>query len=98
MVNARCGNTFYIDTAYSASTDELAVKNLKLTYLVVAAIGGAATIVLSDGVYPKLKIVVPSGQTQNFDFSRKPILFQNSIRPSTLTTCIATAVIEETRS
>ncbi len=98
MANTRAGNTYYIDTQYS-STEELAVKNLKVLGVVVTASAAGGNILLSDGSVSKLFLKVATDEdTSYFDFSNSPILFSTSIRPTTLSGAVATVIIEETRT
>jgi hypothetical protein len=99
MANVRSSNTFYIDTAYSSSTDELVQKNLKLLSVSVTATSANAVVVLTDSGTKKLDLrVATSGVTTLFDYSECPILFANSIRPTTLTNAVVTCVFQELRS
>lgn len=99
MANTRSSNTFYIDTQYSGASDELAIKNLKVLYVIVTATAASAVLALSDSGTAKVNLrVATSGETSVFDFSNAPILFATSVRPTTLTNAIATVVIQETRA
>jgi hypothetical protein len=99
VANVRVGNKFYIDTQYSGSSDELAYKNLLVLAVIVTATGANGRIVLSDGAQVALDLrVATSGTTQVFDFSKSPVLFQTSIRPSTLSNAVATVIGRESRA
>ena len=100
MANVRNSNTFYIDTQYSAASDELAIKNIKVVYAIVTATAGNGRVVLGDSsVATKIDLrEATSGATAYFDFSDKPLVFSTSIRPTTLTNAVVTLVIEETRA
>lgn len=99
MANARNGNTYYIDTQF-ATTEELAVRNLKLVYVVLTVTGAGGRVVLSDSsLATKLDLrIATDEQSEMFDFSENPIVFSTSIRPTTLTTAIVTCVFQETRA
>jgi hypothetical protein len=99
MANTRNANTFYIDTQYSVAADELAVKNLKVSDVIITATAANGRIVLTDssgGTKVDLRVVT-SGETQHFEFHESPLLFPNSIRPTTLSNAIVTCVIQESR-
>jgi len=98
VANTRSGNTYYIDTQY-ATNEELAVANLTVVGVIVTATGASAVVALTDSGTVKLNLrVATSGATEFFDFSEAPIVFANSIRPTTLTNAIATVIIRETRA
>lgn len=99
MANVRNANSYYIDTQYSAS-EELAVKNIVVTCVVVTATAASGRIVLADSDTATTKLdlrVVTSGASQVFDFSESPIVFPNGIRPVTLTNAVATVIGRESR-
>lgn len=96
MANVRNSNTWYIDTAASS----LAIANLKVSYVIVTATAAAAILNLQDVTTTANKAnlrVATSGDSVVFDFSLKPLVFPNGILPSTVTNCVATCVLEETR-
>ena len=101
MANLRNSNTFYIDTEYSTSADDLAVKNIKLTGLVVSATAASAVVVLADaqtGSPKKLDVrVATDGESKELDLSERPIVFPNGIRALTLTNAVVSCTIEENR-
>lgn len=99
MANTRNGNTFYIDTQYSAAADELAVKNIRITGVIVTATGASGRVVLGDSsVATKLDLrVATSGETMQFYFDVHPVNFSTSIRPTTLSNAVVTCIIEEAR-
>ncbi len=100
MANTRNANTFYIDTQYSVSADELAVKNVKVVSITVTATSSGGQVVLSDSNgNAKIDLrVATSDETQQFVFNENPIVFPTGIRPTTLTDAIVTCVIQESRS
>jgi hypothetical protein len=99
MANVRNSNTFYIDTQYSGASDELAVKNLRITHVIVTATAANGRIVLADSsVATKVDLrVATSGASQVFDFSANPLVFSTSVRPTTLTNAVATCIGFESR-
>ena len=98
MANLRNSNTYCIDTAYSTN-EELAVRNIRVSHIVVTATCANAILVLGDaGLGTKVKLHVAATNTsQLFDFSDAPLVFSTSIRPTTVTNCVATCVIQESR-
>jgi hypothetical protein len=101
LANTRNGNTWYVDTQHSASSDSLAVKGIRVLGVVVTATAANGRIVLSDeqGTPPtKLDLrVATSGDSKHFDFCESPVAFPNGIRPVTLTNAVVTVIIEEAR-
>lgn len=102
MANIRSSNTFFIDTAASDSgastTGNLALKNVRLLYLVVNATGASPALTLRDVTTSAVKFTLTPANgptTYYFDFSRKPAVFPNGINPHAVTNCNATLVIEE---
>lgn len=101
MANIRSSNTFYIDTQYSGASDELAVKNIRVLSVTVAAVAAPAQVILADSSTGTNKLdlrVAVADSTELFDFSDAPVVFPNGIRPKTLTDAIVTCVIEESRA
>jgi hypothetical protein len=95
VANTRSANTWYVDTQYSAAADDLDVKNLVVTLVVVSATAATGRIVLSDITTSAVKLdllVATSGATQVFDFSDSPIIFSNGIRVTTLSNAVATVI------
>lgn len=95
MANVRNGNTYYIDTQYSSS-EELAVKGLRVTDIIVTTTGTTASVILQDSSTANIKFradEATSGVTTHFPL-KSPIVFPNGIRPSTLTNCVVTVVFE----
>jgi hypothetical protein len=100
LSNVRNGNTFFIDTQYSASSDELVIAGVRVPYIIVSSSATTNQVILSDSVTGINKIKFQNidntgnaGDTRVFDFSENPILFPNGIRPTTLTKCVVTCVI-----
>ena len=92
MANVRSGNTFYID----GTATTLAIKNVIVTHVLVTATSANAVLVLKDVTTANTKMdlrVATSGASQVFDFADNPIVFANGINPTTVTNCVATAVI-----
>lgn len=100
MANTRNTNTFYIDTQYSVATDELKIPNLKVPYIIVTASTAPGTLVLTDSAgATKIKIATATAnETKIVDLRRNPIVFPTGIRATTLTNCVATLIIDESRS
>lgn len=101
MANVRNANTFHIDTQYSTGTDELAVKNIKVTDVIVTATAAGGRVVLADSVTGAVKLdlrVVTDEESKHFRFHESPILFPNGIKPTVLTNALVTCVIQESRS
>ena len=101
MANLLNGNSFFADTQYSVTTDDLVRASVQVTYITVTAVAANTVLKLGDvqaAAQPKIELrVATAGTTQIFDFSRKPILFPNGIRVLTLTatsnaTCVITNV------
>ncbi len=95
MANVSNSNTFYID-----STGSLLIKNLKAMYVTVTATAANAILNLQDADTSVNKInlrVAISGDTQEFRFEDSPIVFPNGIKANTVTNCVATVVIKESR-
>lgn len=102
MANARTGNTYYVDTAYTATVatlPELAIPNLKVYYIICANNGGGAgQILVTDGGTTKFHIHLDTGsRTQVIDLESYPAIFNTSIRVTTLTNTVVTFVFEEVR-
>lgn len=99
MANRRNGNSFYIDTQYSASTDDLATPNIRVTQIVVSATAANAILVLSDPTTGDNKAefrVATSGDSSRFPFYDNPLVFPNGIRVLTLTNAHAFCVLDNT--
>lgn len=97
MANVRNGNTFYID----GTSDPLTVKGIRVSHIVVTSVSSSATLILSDvdtGAI-KIKLSVPADKTVLYvDLSDNPMVFPNGINPSTVTTCVATLMLQESRA
>jgi hypothetical protein len=90
MANKRNGNTIYVDTAGTLTSD----KNMHVVNVIVTATAASAVVVLSDPDGTSLKAdlrVADSGVTQQFAFL-PPMFFPNGIRVTTLTNAIATVI------
>lgn len=99
MANVRSANTFYMDTQYSAAADELAAsKSLRLVGFFMTATGANAVCVLTDNGTKKFEYRLATSGTSIFlplATMGTPITFSTSVRPTTLTNCTASAVIQE---
>lgn len=97
MANVRNANTYHIDG--TAST--LAVLNIKVSHVIVTATAASAILQLQDVTTGNIKgnfRVATSGETRVFEFADNPIVFPNGINPATVTNCVATLIIQESRS
>jgi len=94
LANARNGNTYYIDTQF-ATNEELVVKNMKVTHIVVTSTAAGGKIVLADSsVATKIDLRVAADEDSVlFDFSANPLVFSTSIRPLTLSGAVVTCVL-----
>ena len=96
MANVLNGNSWYVDSAYTTSADDLIRPSTQVNYIVVTTTAANAILVMGDvqgTSSTKMELrVAASGASQLFDFSRKPLLFPNGIRITTLTNCKATFV------
>lgn len=102
MANIRNSNTFYIDTVYAADSDgtELLVKNIMVPYITVTTSNATNQLVLADATtgLTKISIKIPTSlTTQTINFKDYPMLFPNGIRVKTLTACVATCIVVESR-
>ena len=99
MANTRSGNTFYIDTQYAVSGDELAITGIKVTHVTLTATAANSVIRLDDSsLFRKIDCrVATSGDSKIFDFSDNPLMFTASIRPTVLTNGVASLQIQESR-
>jgi hypothetical protein len=96
MANVRSGNTFFIDGT-SASLD---VKGIRVSHIEVTSTNTGAVLVLSDvtTASTKIKLAIAADKTVLFlDFSDNPMVFPNGINPSTVTNCVATLMLQESR-
>lgn len=96
MANVRSANTYHVDG--TAST--LDIKGIKVTHILVAVSTANAVLVLSDVTTgnKKLEIRLATDEsTEFYDFSDNPIVFPNGINPSTVTNCVATLMLDESR-
>lgn len=98
MANVRSSNTFYMDTQYSAASDELATKSLRIIGFFMTATSANAICVLTDSGTKKFEYRLATSGTSVFlpiAQMGAPIIFGTSVRPTTLTNCTASAVIQE---
>lgn len=90
MANVRNGNTIYVDSAATLTTD----KNLHVVNVLVTATAASAVVVLADPDGTSLKAdlrVATNGTTESFMFVT-PVFFPNGIKVTTLTNAIATII------
>lgn len=101
MANVRNANTFYVDTQSSSSADDLLIQNIRVTRAFVTATSANAVITLQDAAStPVTKItldVATANSTSSYDFTPDGVVFPNGIKVSTLTNCVATLIIRESR-
>lgn len=101
MANVRNGNTFYIDTQRSSASDDLIIKNLKVSDVIITVSAAGGLVVLSDVTTTNIKLslkVATDEETKHFKFHSSPVVFPNGISATTLTNAVVTCVIQETRS
>jgi len=95
LANTLNGNTWFVDTAYSSSADDLPLNNLMVEYVIVTATAANAVVVLSDPSTGAKKFdlrVDTAGRSELFRFESDPVRFPNGIRVLTLTNAVATVV------
>lgn len=99
MANTRNSNTFYIDTAYSVATDELGIPNVSVAYIVLTSSANPGVLTLKDSAgATKITIkTATANETKVIDLRSYPISFPSGIRPTTVTDCVATLVIIDSR-
>lgn len=99
MANNLNGNSFYVDSAYSTSADDLVRSQALVAYVLVTATAANGRIVLGDvganSSQIKLDLrVETSGHSEPFRFAENPILFPNGIRVISITNAVATIIIK----
>ncbi len=90
MANTLDKNTIHVD-----AIGELTTKSSKLYTVIVSATGANAVVVLGDSSSNKKKCdlrVATSGESKQFDFGEKPLLFGDGIEVLTLTNAVVTIV------
>ena len=99
MANIRSGNSFYIDTQRASASDDLLIKGIAVSTIVVTATAANGRLVLKDpATTPANKLdlrVATSGDSVLFDFNLIPVLFPNGLSATTLTNAVATVVFME---
>lgn len=96
MANVRSANTYYID----GTSTNLAVNNIRVTHITVTPTSANAILVLKDITTGSTKVelrLATSGTSQVFEYFVNPIVFPNGIDPTTVTNCVATCHLQETR-
>lgn len=97
MANVRNSNSFFIeDTGLS-----LDVIGIRVTHIVLTSTNTGALFVLSDNSTGavKIKMAIAADKTMEFlDLSDNPIVFPNGIDPTTVTNCVATLMVQESRA
>jgi hypothetical protein len=89
VANARTGNTHYVDSTGTLSSDPETVLGFVLT----ATSANAVAAIQDSGSTDKLNLrVATSGETKHFDFSSAPLSFQKGVKVSTLTNAILTVI------
>ena len=95
MANARCGNSYYIDsTGYVSATGS---KQVKVAYILFTSTLAADTITFKDASTSgalKMTLKVPTAsETILFDFSFNPLVFPNGVYVSAISAnCTATII------
>ncbi len=99
MANVRNGNTYYIDIASSADSDCLISKNVKVTAIFMTATSAGGILVLKDtsGAIKGEWRVATSGDCKEFLVGDYSLTFPNGIKAGTVTNCVATLLIEESK-
>lgn len=95
MASIRNGNTIYIDD----STDTFAIRQLKVSHVIVTATAANAQVVLSDLDTSAVKAdlrVATDGTSQLFSFREQPMIFPTGVEASTLTNAVVTLITKET--
>ena len=99
MANIRNGNTFYIDTQSSGSSDNLEVPGLIVLGVIVTSTSSNPRLILQDTATTpanKIDIKPPTGaETYHLDLSDSPVTFPNGIKPSTVVNVTATVILKE---
>lgn len=94
MANAINGNTIYVDTTGSIGLSS--PQGVVLSHVIVTATAASAQIVIRDDATSpvnKLDLRVPtSGDSKQYDFSDRPIVFPEGIEIGTVTNAVATLV------
>ncbi len=99
MANILNGNTFYVDSAFTTSADDLIRSQALVAYVVVTATASGGSLVLGDvganNTQIKLNFKVDvANHSEIFRFAENPVLFPNGIRVLGLTNAIATIIIK----
>ena len=90
MANARSGNSHYVDSTGTLSSD-----SCKIAGVIVTATAASAILALQDaaGSVNKANLrVATSGETKHFDFSQTPIFCPNGLKASTVTNAIVVVI------
>lgn len=96
MANVRNANTFYVD----GTASDLEVKNIRVAYITVTSTAATASLILQDVTTTANKIrvdIASANETVELNFDENPIVFPNGIKPATVTNCVATLVLRESR-
>lgn len=98
-MNTLNGNSFYIDTAFVSSSDDLVRSQVLVAYILVTSTAANGIITLGDvgasSTFKKLEIRIPeAGKTELLRFAENPILFPSGIRVLSLTNTVATVIIK----
>lgn len=99
MANIRNSNTAYIDTA--AALTDIEKRNIKITGILVTPDGGGvAQLVLQDKTTTANKVDIRMQSTDRselYNYTENPLVFPNGIVAATVTNCVATLSLQETR-
>jgi hypothetical protein len=95
MANTKTGNVWYVDTAYSAATDDN-TDNIVVGSVVLTTTAASGRIILKDPKTGAIKLDLKhptDADSKHFDFSANPIICPNGLRASTLTNAVATIIL-----
>lgn len=99
MANTLNGNSFYVDTAFNTSAEDLVRSQALVAYVIVTATGANGRIVLGDvganSSQTKIDLRVEvSGHSEIFRFAENPVLFPNGVRVLSLSNAVASIIIK----
>lgn len=104
MANIRNSNTIYLDTASTGTsagtTGNFDLPNIKVDYIAIRATSANAVLILQDVTTGATKLnysLQAADESDTIEFVHSPMVFPNGIAPTTMTNCVATLVVKETR-
>jgi len=100
MANVRSGNSWYVDSTGdlggTTSYQSVSVFSIALTK---TSAGSTAELVLADKTTGVDKIRIVQGAsddtTEMYVFENRPLLFTGGINVGTISTCVATIILED---